>query len=177
MFREIDVIELRAALDKGATLIDVREFAEYAAGRVPGARLIPLGSLATRATEIDRDKPVFLMCRTGRRSSEAQRILGELGFAHTVNVQGGFGAWQAAGFEVTRDPKAPWALERQVRFVAGLLVLTGVLLSVLVWQPFIWMAGFIGGGLVFAAVTDTCTMGLLLSKMPWNAVGPPSCKT
>jgi hypothetical protein len=59
-------------------------------------------------------------------------------------------------------------LERQVRFAAGLLVLTGVLLSIFVHSYFIGLAGFVGAGLVFAAVTDTCAMGMFLLKMPWN---------
>jgi rhodanese-related sulfurtransferase len=169
MFLEVDVKGLREALEGDATLIDVREYAEYAGGRVRGARLVPLGDLATRAREIDREKPVYLICRTGRRSSEAQRELCALGFAEVVNVKGGLMAWQEAGYPVERDAKAPWALERQVRLVAGLLVVAGALLSAFVAQPFVWLAGFVGLGLAYSAVTDSCAMGLLLAKLPWNA--------
>ena len=165
-----DVSELRGGLQGGSvhTLIDVREYAEYAGGRVAQARLIPLGELERRAAEINRAHPVYVMCRTGRRSAEAQRKLLAQGFSDVRNVQGGFMAWEAAGFPVERDQSAPWALERQVRFMAGLLVLLGVLLSIFVHPWFIGVAGFIGAGLVFAAVTDSCAMGMLLAKMPWN---------
>ena len=151
-------------------LVDVREYAEYAGGRVEGAKLLPLGDLEKRHTELDHSKPVYVMCRTGRRSAEAQKKLKALGFTNVINVAGGFEAWMKEDLPFERDEKAPWALERQVRFVAGMLVLTGILLSVLVHPYFVWLAGFVGAGLVFAAVTDTCMMGMMLLKMPWNRI-------
>lgn len=149
-------------------LVDVREYAEYAGGRVPGAKLIPLGDIEKRYTELDKTKPIYVMCRTGRRSAEAQRKLKALGFENVINVVGGFEEWKKMNLPVERDEKAPWSLERQVRFVAGLLVLTGVLLSVFVHPYFVWLAGFVGAGLTFAGATDWCGMALLLAKMPWN---------
>lgn len=149
-------------------LVDVREYAEFAGGRVAGAKLISLGEIEKRCTELDRKQTIYVMCRTGRRSAEAQKKLNALGFENVINVAGGFEAWKKENLPFERDRHAPWALERQVRFVAGLLVVTGVLLSVAVHPYFIWLAGFIGAGLVFAAVTDTCTMGMILLRMPWN---------
>ncbi|CAN5427441.1 rhodanese-like domain-containing protein [soil metagenome] len=149
-------------------LVDVREYAEFAGGRIAGAKLLPLGELEKRHAELDHAKPVYVMCRTGRRSSVAQRKLKSLGFTNVVNVAGGFEAWKKADLPFERDEKAPWALERQVRFTAGLLVLVGVLLSVFVHPYFVWLAGFVGAGLTFAGATDWCGMGMLLAKMPWN---------
>lgn len=149
-------------------LVDVREHAEFAGGRISGAKLLPLGDLEKRHTELDHTKPIYVMCRTGNRSSQAQMKLKALGFTNVINVAGGFEAWKKEDLPFERDEKAPWALERQVRFIAGLLVLTGVLLSIFVHPYFIGLAGFVGAGLVFAAVTDTCTMGMILLKMPWN---------
>jgi rhodanese-related sulfurtransferase len=164
-----DVSELREALASGeASLVDVREYPEWAGGRVAGSRLVPLGEIAERAKEIDRDKPVYVICRTGRRSAEACAKLGALGFKDVRNVGGGMMAWEGAGYPVERDERAPWSLERQVRFVAGSLVLVGVLLAVFVHPYFIGLSGFVGAGLVFAAVTDTCAMGLMLARLPWN---------
>jgi hypothetical protein len=62
------------------------------------------------------------------------------------------------------------SLERQVRIAAGSLVFTGVMLSVFVHPYFIGLSGFVGAGLVFAGVTDTCAMGMMIAKMPWNQV-------
>lgn len=151
-------------------LVDVREYAEFAGGRVAGAKVLPLGELEKRHSELDHKKPIYVMCRSGNRSSQAQRKLKALGFTNVVNVTGGFDAWKKENLPFEKDEKAPWTLERQVRFTAGLLVLSGVLLGVFVHPYFIGLAGFVGAGLMFAAITDTCAMGMMLLKMPWNRV-------
>src|SRR5512138_3781246 len=100
-----DVHHLREILqaDANCLLVDVREYPEFAAGRVPGAQLIPLGELERRTNEIDPSKPVYVICRTGRRASEAQKKLHALGFSDVRNVTGGFLAWEAAGFPVEKN--------------------------------------------------------------------------
>ncbi|HRH40841.1 MAG TPA: rhodanese-like domain-containing protein [Pyrinomonadaceae bacterium] len=153
---------------ENAQIIDVRERAEFAGGRISEAKSFPLGELEKRAVEFDRTKPIFVICRTGRRSLKAQKKLNGLGFNNVINVKGGFEAWKKEGLPFERDENAPWALERQVRLTAGLLVFVGVLANFFIHPYFIWLAGFIGLGLIFAAVTDTCAMGMILAKMPWN---------
>ena len=152
----------------GVTLIDVREYPEFAAGRIAGAKLIPLGNIAERAHEVGGDAEIYLICRTGRRSAEATRQLRSLGFERAINVAGGFEAWRKENLPFERDERAPWSIERQVRFTAGLLVLIGVLLSLFVHPYFIALAGLIGFGLAFTATIDWCGMGILISKLPWN---------
>jgi rhodanese-related sulfurtransferase len=142
--------------------------ARVCGGRVRGARLIPLGKLAARASEIDTSRDVYVICRTGRRSAEAAARLSTLGFQNVINVSGGFEAWKKDNLPFERDEKAPWSIERQVRFTAGLLVFAGVLLSVFVHPYFIVLSGLVGFGLAFTATIDWCGMGLLLAKMPWN---------
>lgn len=165
-----DINELQRQLQKGnSSLIDVREYAEFAGGRVKGAKLIPLGDVEQRYNEIERDKTVYVMCRSGKRGGEAQKKLTALGFSDVKNVSGGIEAWKAAGLPIEKDADAVWSLERQVRFAAGSLVVIGVLLS-LVNPYFILLSAFVGAGLVFAAVTDTCGMALALAKMPWNRI-------
>jgi rhodanese-related sulfurtransferase len=166
---ECTVVGLREQLENGEIhLVDVREQVEFAGGRVKGASLLPLGELESRHSELDHSKPIYVMCRTGRRSAEAQRRLQALGFTNVVNVSGGFEAWKRADLPVERDEHAPWSIERQVRFTAGSLVLTGVLLSIFVHPYFIALSGMIGFGLAFTATIDWCGMGLLIAKMPWN---------
>ncbi len=149
-------------------LIDVREYAEFAGGRIFGAMNLPLGEIEKRASEIDRTKNIYVMCRSGNRSAQAQKKLKNLGFENVINVAGGFESWVNADLPFEKDEKAMWALERQIRFTAGLLVLTGVLLSIFVHPYFIGLSCFVGAGLIFAAVTETCAMGIMLSKMAWN---------
>jgi len=175
---ECDVTELKNSLQNGArNLIDVCEYAEFAGGRVKGAKLVPLGDIEKRYAEIDRDKPAFVICRSGKRASEAQRKLLALGFSDVRNVRGGFEAWKAAGFDFEKDAGAVWSLERQVRFAAGSLVVLGVLLSLLIHPYLIALSGFVGAGLVFAAVTDTCGMAMMLARMPWNKESGAVCET
>ncbi|MFX8347161.1 rhodanese-like domain-containing protein, partial [Acinetobacter baumannii] len=86
---------------------DVREYPEYAAGRIPGARLIQLGELERRAGELDPARPVYVVCRSGRRGAKAQERLGELGVKEVHNVGGGVLAWEASGYQVERNARTP----------------------------------------------------------------------
>ena len=162
-------LELRGLLSQAERLqlVDVRERAEFPGGRIHGARLLPLGELRRRAAELDRSRPVVCICRSGKRSAQAVEKLATLGFDEVHQLDGGLMAWEQAGLPLEKDKRAPWALERQVRLVAGLLVLAGLSFS-LVWSPAIGLSWFVATGLVFAAVTDWCGMGLLLARMPWN---------
>jgi rhodanese-related sulfurtransferase len=89
------------------------------------------------------------------------------GFTNLVNVDGGTSAWQSAGLPVVEGKKV-MSLERQVRIAAGSLVVIGVIVGQFVHPSGFGLSGFIGAGLVFSAVTNTCGMGMLIAKMPWN---------
>jgi rhodanese-related sulfurtransferase len=145
-------------------LIDVREFPEYAEAHVAGSRLLPLGALRSGAGA-DLAGEVLLLCRSGRRAKEAAECLTGRGVTPVV-VEGGIEAWKQAGYPV-RQEKGPMSLERQVRIAAGALVLSGILLD-LVIPGARYLSAFVGAGLIFAGVTDTCAMGLLVAKLPWN---------
>ena len=69
---------------------------------------------------------------------------------------------------MTRGQSKGISIERQVRIIAGSLVLIGMVLGWFVHRGFFGLAAFVGAGLVFAGVTDFCSMGLLLAKLPWN---------
>jgi rhodanese-related sulfurtransferase len=162
--------ELNALLDSRARcqLFDVRPYPEFASGHIRGARLMPLDEIPDRLGEIDRGCPVVLVCRTGKRSAQARVALAAAGFEEASELAGGVLAWQEAGLPLDVAARAPWSLERQVRVVAGSLVLLGLLLGVTVHPGFLGLSAFVGAGLVFAGLTDWCGMGLLLAKMPWN---------
>ena len=83
--------------------------------------------------------------------------------------KGGTLAWDKAGLPVQRGQKA-MSLERQVRIAAGSLVFTGAALGFFVHPYFIGLSAFVGAGLVFAGITDTCGMGMMIAKMPWNQI-------
>lgn len=164
----VDELQARLAQGKDCQVVDVREFAEYDAEHIAGARLVPLSAFERQAGEIDRDRTVYVVCRSGTRAARAAERLQHLGHPDVRILEGGLQAWVAAGHAVERGARRVWSLERQVRGVAGTLVLLGALLAWLVHPGFVALAAFVGAGLVFAAVTDTCGMGMVLARMPWN---------
>jgi len=158
---------------KKIDLVDVRTPVEFREVHVEFARNVPLNELdvpmllQTRAGAAG--EPLYVVCRSGGRGQQACERLLEAGFANVVNVEGGTLACVEAGLPVVRGKKA-MSLERQVRIAAGSLVLLGVGLSF--FHPaLIGLAAFVGAGLVFAGITDTCGMGMLLARMPWNQCG------
>jgi len=98
------VKQAQSMVEQGALLLDVREPDEYAGVHVPNATLIPLGQLSLRMTEIAayKDKPIMVICRSGRRSAKAVVLLQEAGYSKVSNVAGGMNAWEKQGLEVVR---------------------------------------------------------------------------
>ncbi len=92
--QEITVQELKEKIDNGEDfqLIDVREDFEYETSNI-GGLLIPLGGILIEADKVSKDKPVVVMCRSGKRSAAAIMQLEQLGYTNLANLQGGILAW------------------------------------------------------------------------------------
>jgi rhodanese-related sulfurtransferase len=152
-------------------LLDVRTPCEYARIHVPGALLRPLETFNPTlvASECQASsEPLYVLCQSGTRAKKAISQLEKAGAKQCVLVEGGTQAWVEAGLPAERQAAGGISLERQVRIAAGALVLAGTLLGVF-WDPvFLFLPAFVGGGLVFAGITDICGMGMLLARMPWN---------
>lgn len=95
---EIDVDEFADRVAEGIRIIDVREPDEYQAGHVPGAELIPLGTLAEHLDRLAGDGPTYLVCKSGGRSMRGCELASSQGY-DVVNVTGGTGAWIESGRE------------------------------------------------------------------------------
>lgn len=176
MINQINVREVSEMAGSGkCQVIDVREFSEFGSERITGAKLMPLSNFEKHIYEIDHSKPVYLMCRSGGRAKQAAEKLVNKGFTDIHVIEGGMTAWGQANLPVIRGESKVWALERQVRFAAGSLVVLGVLLSAVVHPYFVALSAFVGVGLVFAAVTDTCGMAMMLARMPWNQSKGVTC--
>jgi rhodanese-related sulfurtransferase len=164
-----------ADLHKGGKvdLLDVRTPVEFREVHVEIARNLPLDQLdpvaVMQARNGKRDEPLYVICRSGSRGRQACEKFLAAGFTNVLNVEGGTLACVEAGLPIVRG-KRTISLERQVRLAAGSLVLLGVLLGWLAHPAFLALSAFVGAGLVFAGVTDTCGLGLLLARMPWNQV-------
>jgi rhodanese-related sulfurtransferase len=160
-------------------LIDVRTPVEFRELHTAFARNLPLDRLdpaaIMQARHGSKDEPLYLICRSGSRGEHACEKFQAAGFTNVVNVRGGTLACVEAGLPVVRGKKAI-SLERQGRIAAGSFVLLGVFLGWLVHPVFFGLSAFIGAGLVFAGITDTCGMGMMLARMPWNQVrdAPPT---
>jgi rhodanese-related sulfurtransferase len=153
-------------------LIDVRTGAEFSAGHIAGSHNVPLDVIADHtATLAAIEDPVVVVCRSGARAQQACASLTSGDASNVTRLSGGIDAWQAAGGTVTstiaEGAKEPWALDRQVRLVAGSLSLAGILASVAVPKAK-WLSGAVAGGLTFSAVSNTCAMGNMLAKLPYN---------
>jgi rhodanese-related sulfurtransferase len=152
-------------------LIDVRTPVEFREIHLQIARNIPLDQLDVAALIQARNgsanEPLYVICRSGGRGQQACEKFLKAGFLNVVNVEGGTVACVEAGLPVVRGKKAV-SLERQVRIAAGSLVVLGAVLGWFVNPAFVWLSTFVGAGLVFAGITDTCGMGMILARMPWN---------
>ena len=163
----------------GVDVIDVRTPVEFREVHLEIARNVPFDSLDPTAVMNERsasDEPLYVICRGGIRGGVACQKFLDAGYTNVVNVEGGTQAWLKAGLPVVHSKKGI-SLERQVRIAAGLLVLLGAVLGFFWNIYFIGLSAFVGAGLVFAGVTDTCGMAMILAKMPWNQVsnGAAAC--
>jgi rhodanese-related sulfurtransferase len=175
MSKSISATEFRNLILSGnrLDLIDVRTPVEFQEVHVEIARNEPLERLNPKAIQAARNgtahEPLYIICRSGTRGGQACEKFISAGFDNVINVTGGTNACTEAGVPVVRGKKAI-SLERQVRIAAGAMVFVGAALGFFVHPYWIGLSAFIGAGLVFAGVTDTCGMGMMLAKMPWNQV-------
>ncbi|WP_214321710.1 rhodanese-like domain-containing protein [Nonomuraea sediminis] len=175
----IDAASARSliAANPEVLVVDVRTPSEFESAHIDGAINLPLDQVNTHLRRIvtDAGGRVLLICQSGIRAERARAALSEAGLTDVAVLDGGMNAWNAIGAPVNRG-QARWALERQVRLVAGSLVLASVVATL--WVPAaVLVAAIIGAGLTFAALTDTCAMGLLLSRLPYNRAGGVDVET
>ena len=174
----------RAPAEPKYQWIDVRSQSEYASGHIPGAVNIPMDQIEARLDDLLPAAPILLVCQAGKRARMVAGLLEPCRSDVTV-LEGGTAAWAAAGLPLVTSVKSRFSLERQVRLIAGLLVLISVLLSLIANRNWIFLAAAVGAGLTFAGLTDICMMAGLLVRMPWNqprstraegsAVNPQHC--
>ena len=171
----LNAAELRALLAAPTPprIIDVRTPGEFETVHIAGAYNVPLDLLREHRDEIRNhlDEHIVLVCHSGQRASQAEEALRAGGLGNVHILDGGMSAWEAAGCPVNRGSKR-WDLQRQVRFVAGTIVALSILASVAV-PGMKWLAFAMGAGLSITAVTNTCLMGMLLAKLPYNR--GPAC--
>lgn len=172
--RTIDPVEVQRLLDAGyeIDLVDVRTPAEFREVHAVNAKNIPLDEIDAEHIVQHRKgnlEPLYFICRSDSRGKKACEAFHAIGYTNVVNVAGGTVAWDDLGLPVVRG-KRTISLERQVQVSAGSLVVVGVALGWAMHPGFHGLAAFVGAGLAFAGMTDTCAMAVILAKMPWNQV-------
>lgn len=166
----IDTTELqRMRLDDPTVrILDVRTGGEFESVHIPGSYNVPLDRLGEHARELAAvDRPIVLVCQSGGRATQAHGKLESAGKRSLHVLDGGLASWQSAGGDVVRGETTRWAMDRQVRLVAGSIALAGILASTVVPKAK-WVAGGIGAGLTFSAISNTCAMGNVLARLPYN---------
>jgi len=170
----IDVATLDAMRnqDSGTRILDVRTGGEFETAHIPGSYNVPLETLVEHVDEFGSiEQPIVLVCQSGGRAGQAHNRLSSEGKESLHVLEGGLNAWIAAGKDLTRSETSRWALDRQVRLAAGTVAIGGVLASTAVpWAK--WLAGGVGVGLLYMAVTDSCPVSPLMAKLPFNRAAP-----
>lgn len=174
----MNILELSTHLKNPATtrLLDVRTPGEFESAHIHGAYNVPLDQLGEHAAEVrGATGVVVLICQSGRRAQQAEALLRREGMTNVHVLDGGMNAWLAGGYAVRRI-RPRMSLERQVRIAAGAIVALGAVGALTVSPLIAAVPLMIGSGLVFAGLTDTCAMGMLLARLPYNR-GAATCDT
>jgi glyoxylase-like metal-dependent hydrolase (beta-lactamase superfamily II)/rhodanese-related sulfurtransferase len=154
--------------DKQAKILDVRSAMEVSQTHIEDSINIPIDMISAKIGELSQSKQNYLvLCHSGNRAAMAADMLMQSGIGDVKVIEGGIARWEKEKLPVIKG-QGGISLERQVRVIAGGLVLTGVILAWLVNWGFIFIPVFVASGLVFAGLTDNCLMGMLLMRLPYN---------
>jgi rhodanese-related sulfurtransferase len=154
--------------DPQTKLLDVRSALEFTQVHIEDSINIPIDTLSSRIGELSRAGQGYIVfCLAGNRSPMAADMLIQSGINKVKVMEGGIARWQKEKLAVIKG-QGGMSLERQVRIIAGSLVLAGIIMAWLLHWAFIFISVFVGSGLIYAGLTDNCLMGMLLMKLPYN---------
>jgi hypothetical protein len=124
--------------------------------------------LSLKINDLSKTQESFVvLCHTGNRSPMAADMLVQSGIHGVKVMRGGMTRWQKEGLPVIKG-EGGISLERQVRLIAGSLVLSGIAAAFLVHWAFILIPIFVSCGLIYSGLSDNCLMGMLLMNLPYN---------
>lgn len=168
--KSIDAKTAKEWLDKNeAIIIDVREPGEHAAVHIEGATLIPVNTIDESKLSQFHNKKIIIHCQRGKRGTIAcEKLLLNNPNLAVYNLEGGIEAWENAGFGVEKSNKMFLSIEQQVQITIGSGVLLGLILGYFLRPGFLFISVFFGAGLLFAGISGSCGLAMLMAKMPWN---------
>jgi len=165
---------LQLASQTKTILLDVRTPVEYQQVHAQNAILEPLDQLnpdaVTAKYELSKQASIYVICKSGARAKTAGQKFIDAGYQQVFSIDGGTDAWVAANLPVIRAQSKVLPLQQQVFITVGFLVITGVAIGHFVHPAGLLLSAFVGCGLIFAGLTGTCALAMILAKMPWNKV-------
>lgn len=154
--------------DAQVKFLDVRSALEFDEIHIEDSLNIPIDMLASKINELNKPNQKYIVfCRTGNRSPMAADMLIQSGIQGIKVMEGGVTRWQKERLPVIKG-ESSISLERQVRVIAGSLVLLGIIMFWFVHKAFILISVWVACGLIFAGLSNNCLMGMLLMKLPYN---------
>lgn len=172
--KRIHPLDLIANQTADMCIMDVRTIAEVKASALPNCLHLPLHELTPERLHEEIEKSgkngqcIYLLCQSGKRAEMAADQLSGKVDAELIVIDGGLNAVQQSNIPLQKNTNTTISLERQVRIAAGSLIVLGAILGTWFHPGFYGLSAFVGAGLVFAGITDTCMMGMLIARMPWN---------
>jgi glyoxylase-like metal-dependent hydrolase (beta-lactamase superfamily II)/rhodanese-related sulfurtransferase len=154
--------------DPQVKILDVRSALEFSQEHIEPSINIPIDMISGKIGELSQSKQSYLvLCHSGTRAAMAADMLMQAGI-HTVKVmEGGIARWEKEKQPVIKG-QGGMSLERQVRLIAGSLVLAGIIMAFLAHWTFIFVPVFVCCGLIYSGLSDNCLMGMMLMKLPYN---------
>ncbi len=172
-------LQQRIQTGDATRLLDVRTPGEFHSVHIAGSVLQPVDQLQPREAveKLGGSGEIYVICHSGSRAKRAATLIEQAQLGACVVLEGGIEAWQQQGGACVQGESKVLPLPRQMQIIMGSIVVTSVLLAHFVNSGWIWVAGFIGCGLLMAGFTDFCPARTLLAKAPWNNRTPtrPSC--
>jgi len=154
--------------DPQVKLLDVRSALEFTQVHIKDSINVPIDILSAKINDLIQSKQSYIvLCRTGNRSPMAADMLIQAGFNKVKVMQGGTTRWHKEKLPIIKG-EGGISLERQIRLIAGSLVLFGIITAWLLHWAFVFISVFVSCGLIYAGTTDNCLMGMLLMKLPYN---------
>ena len=173
LLRSVSAQQLAVLAGSGKLhILDVRTPGEFGSLRIAGSVNVPFERLDPPAllARFGADTPLYCICQTGTRSQLAADRLRAAGFTNVLHVDGGTNAWTSADLPLLRGERSVISLERQVRIAAGLISVLGIITGALIHPAGYVVSALVGAGLVYAGVSNTCGMSVVLARLPWNQV-------
>lgn len=152
-----------------AVFIDVRTTNEVVSLNIPGSEYVPVPLVSEKRLQplATLDKKMVFYCHSGNRSATVVDQFGAINGGEVYSLDGGIVAWEKNGFN-TETISSVISVERQTHITVGFLIVSSLILGVTIDKTFLIATAFFGSGLIFAGLSGSCLMGILLGKMPWN---------